>query len=173
MNNQELIAEFFKQLEEEEFSKETPPSCPDRSDPEPPSETTDDQAPADPGQTDFLSALLSWAENRCPDQAWAELLARKDEPGAPLWLKAGALGLDELSHRVLCLALANAIQVQDDLLSAPVPNRTDLSLMKALYALHIGRPDALVRLTNCLRSDSPLIRLGYLSVDPPPGQRWS
>ena len=166
MNNQELIAEFFKQLEEEEFSKETPPSCPDRSDPEPPSETTDDQAPADPGQTDFLSALLSWAENRCPDQAWAELLARKDEPGAPLWLKADALGLDELSHRVLCLALANAIQVQDDLLNAPVPNRTELSVMKLLHSLHLNRPDALVRLTNCLLSDSPLIRLAYLSVDP-------
>ena len=170
MNNQELFSEFFKQLEEEEFSKERPPSCPDRSDPEPPSETTDDQAPADPGLTDYLSALLSWAENRCPDQAWSGLLARKDDPGAPLWLKADALGLDELSHRVLCLALANAIRVEEDLQNAPVPNHAELSLMKTLYALHIGSPGkratALVRLTDCLRSDSPLVRLGYLSVDP-------
>ena len=173
MNNQELIAEFFKQLEEEEFSKNPPPSCPDSSDPEPPSETTEEEAPAapaDPSQTDFLSALLGWAENRCPDQVWTDLLARKDEPGAPLWLKADALGLDELSHRVLCLALANAIRVEEDLQNAPVPNHAELSLMKTLYAVHIGSPGkratALVRLTDSLRTDSPLIRLGYLSVDP-------
>lgn len=60
----------------------------------------------------FTSDLVAWVVSGCGDAEWRFLVARKCDSGAPPWLDGDRLGLDDLSHRILLLAVAHLVHTQ-------------------------------------------------------------
>ena len=74
----------------------------------------------------FTSQLVAWVVGGCGDADWRSLLARKREAGAPPWLDGENLGLDDLSHRILLLAIAHLVHTQGAIELSPFEGREDL-----------------------------------------------
>ena len=122
------------------------------------------------GELDTYTAeLLRWVAEGCTLATWEALISRKSEAGAPPWLNHEALGLDDLSHRVLAVSLAHLVHLQGDLEASPFKPGESLDGGCLLRHLHLTRPNGVWELGQRLGADSPLRTHGYLEVE---GQ-WS
>ncbi len=117
----------------------------------------------------FTADLISWVVGGCQQLAWEALISRKDESGAPTWLKAEALGLDSLSHKILGLALAHLVHLQGGLEDSPFQPGQDLDGGCLIQFLNLQSPNGLWELATCLATDAPLRARGFLEVD----REWS
>jgi DNA polymerase III delta prime subunit len=122
------------------------------------------------GQLDtYTTDLMGWVAAGCPSVAWQALMARRGEALAPPWLNGEALGLDDLSHQVLAIALAHVVHQQGGLESSPFEAGGDLDGSCLLRRLNLTPPQGVWEIAQRLASDAPLRTLGYLEVE---GQ-WS
>ena len=113
----------------------------------------------------YTAELIGWVAGGCQASTWSSLLTRKDEPEAPSWLKPEALGLeDDLSHRVLALALAHLIHLQGGLESSPFEVGGGLDGGHLLRLLSLPLPFGVWELAKCLAADAPLRSRGFLEV---------
>ncbi len=122
------------------------------------------------GELDTYTAeLLGWVAGGCTPASWEALIGRKNEPGAPPWLNREALGLDDLSHRVLAISLAHLVHLQGGLETSPFMPGEGLDGGCLLRHLHLTPPSGVWELAQRLGTDSALRARGYLEVE---GQ-WS
>jgi hypothetical protein len=113
----------------------------------------------------YTAELVGWVAGGCQASTWSTLLTRKDEPGAPTWLKPEALGLeDDLSHRVLALTLAHLVHLQGGLESSPFEMGGDLDGGHLLRLLSLPLPFGVWDLAKCLAADAPLRSRGLVEV---------
>ena len=111
----------------------------------------------------YTPQLVRWVAGGCQPLAWSSLLSRKEESGAPPWLNPEILNLqDDLSHRVLALALAQL--VHGGLESSPFEDGSDLDGGQLLRLLVLPLPHGVWELAKCLASDAPLRSHGFLEV---------
>lgn len=120
----------------------------------------------------FSDALLGWIADRCPEDGWQVLLAMAREPGAPPWLNQTALGLDDqVSHKILALALAHSIGLHEGIQDPPLPKCDDLECSLVLYRLGLVPPNGIQELARRLAIDAPLRQQGFLNVEESWGRR--
>lgn len=117
------------------------------------------------GELDVYTAqLLGWVARGCLSKDWEALLARQEEAAAPPWLKGGSLGLDDLSHRILALALAHLVHLQGGLEDSPFDSGEDLDGACLLRRLALVPPQGVWEVAQRLALDAPLRTRGYLQV---------
>ena len=117
----------------------------------------------------FTSQLVAWVVGGCGDADWRSLLARKREAGAPPWLDGENLGLDDLSHRILLLAIAHLVHTQGAIELSPFEGREDLDGECLIKHLALPAPAGVFAMAKRLAVDSPLRTRGFLHVE----SEWS
>jgi hypothetical protein len=113
----------------------------------------------------FTSQLVSWVRGGCDEAAWKSLIDRKHEPGAPPWLNAEPLGLDDLSHKILLLAIAHLIHQQGSLEDDPFEPREDFDGCCLIKHLSLPAPGGVFEVAKRLAPDAPLRTRGYFHSD--------
>ena len=122
------------------------------------------------GQLDTYSAeLLTWVTGGCQVESWNALIKRKGEDGAPTWLDSEAVGLDDLSHRVLALVLAHLVHIQGGVEPSPFEEGQSLNGGCLLRLLKLTPPHGLWELAQRLAVEAPLRSRGYITVE----REWS
>ena len=117
----------------------------------------------------FTSQLVAWVVGGCADAEWRALVARKCDAGAPPWLDGDRLGLDDLSHRILLLAVAHLVHTQGAIELSPFEGREDLDGECLIKHLALPAPAGVFAVAKRLGVDSPLRTRGYLHVE----SEWS
>jgi len=112
----------------------------------------------------YTTQLLGWVAQGCLTQDWEALLSRQEEATAPPWLQGEALGLDDLSHRILALALAHLVHLQGGLENSPFDAGEDLDGACLLRRLALVPPQGVWEVAQRLALDAPLRTRGYLQV---------
>lgn len=134
--------------------------------------------PSDPAQTvrlepvaldGFTTQLVAWVAGGCTDAGWAALLERRSEPGCPPWLDPGFVSLDDLSHRVLAVALAFLVHQQGAVDPSPFAKEPVLTGASLLRRLSLPAPSGVCRLSECLAWNRNLRRRGWIELD----NEWS
>jgi DNA polymerase III delta prime subunit len=113
----------------------------------------------------YTTDLMGWVAAGCPATGWQALVGRKGEAAAPPWLKGESLGLDDLSHQMLAIALAHVVHLQGGLEFSPFEEGQDLDGSGLLRLLNLIPPQGVWELAQRLASDAPLRTQGYLEVE--------
>ena len=122
------------------------------------------------GQLDTYSAeLLTWVTGGCQVESWNALINRKGEIGAPPWLDSEVIGLDDLSHRVLAIAIAHLVHIQGGVEDSPFEEAQTLNGGCLLRLLTLTPPQGLWELAQRLAVEAPLRSRGYITVE----REWS
>ena len=101
----------------------------------------------------------------CGEAAWEALIDRKHESGAPPWLDAEPLGLDDLSHQILLLAIAHLIHQQGSLEDDPFESREDFDGCCLIKHLSLPAPGGVFQLAQRLAPEATLRTRGYFYSD--------
>ena len=117
----------------------------------------------------FTSDLVAWVVGGCGDAEWRALVARKRHAGAPPWLDGDRLGLDDLSHRILLLAVAHLVHTQGAIELSPFEGREDLDGECLIKHLALPAPAGAFQVAKRLAVDAPLRTRGYVHVE----SEWS
>lgn len=117
----------------------------------------------------WTAQLVAWVAGGCTEEGWASLLERASEPGCPPWLDRDFVSLDDLSHRILAVALAFLVHQQAPLDESPFKGDAVLTGESLLARLSLPAPGGVYRVSECLAGDRPLRHRGWLELD----HEWS
>ncbi len=117
----------------------------------------------------FTTQLIDWVANGCTDEAWAPLLERASDPGCPPWLNPKFVYLDDLSHRILAVALAFHVHQQDALDKTPFEGESVLTVASLLHKLSLPAPGGVYQVSERLGWNRPLRQRGWVELD----HEWS
>lgn len=113
----------------------------------------------------FTSNLIAWVVGGCGEEEWQALVAQKRHAGAPPWLDGDRLGLDDLSHRILLLAVAHLVHTQGAIELSPFEGREDLDGECLIKHLALPAPAGAFEVAKRLAVDAPLRTRGYVHVE--------
>jgi len=117
----------------------------------------------------FTAQLVAWVVRGCGEAEWRALVAQKGHAGAPPWLDGDRLGLDDLSHRILLLAVAHLVHTQGAIELSPFEGREDLDGECLIKHLSLPAPAGAFQVAQRLAVDAPLRTRGYIHVE----NEWS